>query len=77
MSEVKRLVLVEWMDACCNSGWQDDGTVIAPVKCFTAGWLWHEDELSVMIVGTMQDDCGAFNQTMVIPKGMVLTTKDL
>lgn len=67
----KRHVVVTWLDASCDSSWQDPGTILTPTKCFTTGWLLHEDEGALMIAATMSED-GGFNQTMTIPRGMVL-----
>lgn len=72
----KRLVIVEWLDAACNSSWQDAGTVITPVKIWTAGFLLHEDEGHVMVSGSVSED-GGFNQSMTVPRGMVTSIKDV
>jgi hypothetical protein len=72
----KRIVAVEWLDAGCDSAWQGAGSLVTPVTCWTVGWLWHEDESMVLIVGTC-NAAGDFNQSMAIPRGMVLTLKDV
>jgi hypothetical protein len=72
----KRLVMVEWLDAACNASWQDDGAILPTVKVWTAGFLTHEEEAFVMISGSVSED-GGFNQTMSIPRGMLVSMKDV
>ena len=76
MSTDKRLVIVEWIDAGCDSSWQNEGTVLTCPKVWTSGWLLHQDEETVMIGATVCAN-GDFNQTMTIPSGMVKQILDL
>lgn len=71
----KRLVIVEWLDAACDSSWQTEPTQFVPAKVTTVGWLWQEDDEIVVVVATVGDD-GSFNQTMAIPRGMVTSIRD-
>jgi hypothetical protein len=72
----KRLVAVEWLDAACDGGWQDEGHIPTVVQCSTVGWLWHEDEKYIAIVCTVSED-GGINQTMAIPRGMITKIVDM
>lgn len=72
----KRLVLVEWTDAGCDASWQTKDSILTPATVHTAGWLYHEEEAFIMVTGTITES-GDFNQTMSIPRGMVVSIKDL
>jgi hypothetical protein len=72
----KRHVIVEWLDANCDSSWQPPDHIIEPAKCFTCGWVQHENKIFIQIAGTVAED-GNYNQSMTIPRGMVVSIKDL
>lgn len=72
----KRLVMVEWKDACCDASWQNHGTVFKPALCWTVGMLWHEDDDIITIVGTVTEN-GEFNQSMTIPRVNVVSVEDV
>jgi hypothetical protein len=76
MWEDKRQVIVEWMDACCDSSWQTADSIVTPSPCVTMGWLWHEDDAFIMVAATATSS-GDFNQTMCIPRGMITKIVDL
>lgn len=76
MVSEKKLVLVEWTDAGCDSSWQTQGSILTPLTVHTAGFLQHEEDTFLMIAGTITET-GDFNQTMTIPRGMVVSIKDL
>jgi aryl-alcohol dehydrogenase-like predicted oxidoreductase len=75
MSEEKRLVRVEWLDAACDNSWrmigEEKGFQSVPVT--TVGWLFHENERVVVIVGTATED--QFNQSIIIPKEGIVSIK--
>jgi len=72
----KPLVIVEWTDAGCDSSWQTPGTILTPSKCHTAGWLLHQDDDMLMVAATFTEN-GDFNQTMSIPRGMVVKVENV
>jgi hypothetical protein len=74
MSE-KRLVVVEWLDAACDNSWRSHGEEkgFEPVPVKTVGWLFHENERVVVIVGTDTGD--QFNQSIIIPKEGIVSMK--
>jgi hypothetical protein len=74
MSE-RRLVIVEWLDAACDNSWRMHGEEkgFEPVPVKTVGWLFHENEQVVVIVGTATDD--QFNQSIIIPKEGIVSIK--
>jgi hypothetical protein len=72
----RRLVVVEWRDACCDASWQNHDTTFKAAQCWTVGLLWHEDDDIVTIVGTCTES-GDFNQSMTIPKSIVVSIEDV
>lgn len=72
----KRIVMVEWKDAACDSSWQSAGTIFKVVTCWTVGILGHEDEEVITILGTMAET-GDFNQSMTIPKVCITSMEDI
>lgn len=76
MTNDKKLVLVEWTDAGCDATWQVKDSILTPTIVHTVGFLYHEEDTFLMITGTITET-GDFNQTMTIPRGMVVSIKDL
>ena len=66
------VVLVEWLDAEHEFGWQEGNELDEeePVlNCFTVGWLMKETKTHVKVCQTLSSDNHA--QTLVIPRGMI------
>jgi hypothetical protein len=67
---------VTWLDAVALSQWMAAGAVQEPIRAVTIGYVLHEDETYIQLAGTVATD-GEYNQSMTIPKGMVLSIKEL
>jgi len=68
------VVLIEWLDAEHEFGWQDGNELDEdePVlNCFTVGWLLKETKTHVKVCQTFSEDNHA--QTLVIPRGMIVS----
>lgn len=69
------LVLIEWLDAEHEFGWQEGNELDEkePVlTCFTVGWLLKKTKLHVKVCQTFSYNNHA--QTLTIPKGMIVNT---
>uniref|UniRef100_A0A6M3KVG4 Uncharacterized protein n=1 Tax=viral metagenome TaxID=1070528 RepID=A0A6M3KVG4_9ZZZZ len=73
-----RIVLVEWDDACSNSGYydKDHPEKFNPVRCKTVGHLITKDRKSVVISGEVFDD-GDRRHIHTIPRKMVVKITEL
>ena len=75
MSDVPKLVRVEWIDAFAGMGWA--ATFNPPTEVLTVGWLAAE-ELDYVVVCTSWDpDTGEFNACMTIPRVCVSSIKEI
>lgn len=72
----KRIVLVEWKDAVALAQWSAASCLQEPIHAHTVGWLLHDDDSYVQIAATIAVD-GEYNQSMTIPRGMVISMKDV
>jgi hypothetical protein len=72
LKNIPKCVLISWLDACHEFGWQEGNDDIKSevVPCVTIGWLLGESDESIKVCQTWTVDNHA--QTIVIPKGMVL-----
>lgn len=69
------IVLIEWLDAEHEFGWQDSNDMDDKeevLNCFTVGWLIKETKTQVKVCQTFSLDNHA--QTLTIPKGMIIHT---
>ena len=77
----RKLVLVEWIDACSEEGnWEClsclEDEDLGYTTCQTVGWLLKEDEKTVAIVSSITEhDSGCF--IMRIPSVNVVSMKEL
>lgn len=72
------IVLVEWLDAEHEFGWQDGNELedADPVlNCFTVGWLLKKTKTHIRVCQTFSHNNHA--QTLVIPKGMIVSLTEL
>lgn len=71
------LVQVEWKDAQTGHGWEheEDLTIDIPVV-ITVGFLIKEDDNGILIASSVGTDRHS-NARIVIPKGMIVSRKDL
>lgn len=68
------IVLVEWLDAEHEFGWMDGNEIEEqePVlNCFTVGWLLKKTKTHIRVCQTFSHNNHA--QTLVIPKGMIVS----
>lgn len=77
LKNIPKCVLISWLDACHEFGWQEGNDDIKSeiVPCVTIGWLLGESEESIKVCQTWTVDNHA--QTIVIPKGMVLSVTEV
>lgn len=69
------LVLIEWVDAEHEFGWQESNDIETKEKvltCFSVGWLLLNGKTQVKICQTFSAENHA--QTLTIPKGMIVKT---
>ena len=69
------MVCVTWLDAETEEGWTDIDEAIkdkadAPTTCKTMGFLLHNDDKVVTIVGSINEY--QYGEVTKIPKGMVI-----
>ena len=71
------LVHIEWKDAQTGHGWehQDDVQIEIPIVT-TIGFLIRDNDEGVMVASTVGSDLHC-NARIVIPKGMIVSRKDL
>lgn len=72
----RRLVLVEWKDAACDSSWQSPPATFSPAMCWTIGLIIQDDDDVLALAGTITES-GDFNQVMIIPRGMITSVEDI
>ena len=68
----RSLMMVEWVDSCTSSEWQDVGEAVKvpPLLCRTVGWVVRNDRTQVNLVQSLNGQ-GAVGATWVIPKSCV------
>jgi hypothetical protein len=71
------LIHIEWKDAQTGHGWEheEDLTIEIPIV-ITVGFLIKENEDGVLIASSVGTDRHS-NARIVIPKGMIVSRKDL
>ena len=73
------LVEVQWIDAVGSGDrWDTPENVdsMSPSKSFAVGYLWQESRSHITLI-MMVNDVGTVGHSLVIPKGMVVTTRIL
>lgn len=71
------LVEVQWKDAQTTHGWESEDEHVFEVPVVTTiGFLIKENEDGLVIASTVGSD-KTHNSRITIPKGMVVTRKDL
>ncbi len=72
--DTSKVILVEWIDAVCSSGWEiDSKPELHP--CITLGYLITEDAEAVVIASTLS--LGSNNARMIIPKAWIKKRKEI
>lgn len=72
------IVLIEWLDAEHEFGWQEGNDLDdeePTLTCYTVGWLLKQTKTHVKVCQTFSADNHA--QTLVIPKGMIVAITTL
>jgi hypothetical protein len=72
----RRMVMIEWKDACCDASWTSPGTKHSPAMCWTIGLIVHEDEEVTSVAGTIADS-GDYNQIMNIPTNTIVNIEEI
>ena len=78
-----RLVLIEWVDSYCSTGWRELEDMVPEVmRCRSAGWVAAEDDDCIILAPHIgaegHDDANAQgNGIMVIPKLSISSLVDL
>lgn len=68
-----KVVLIEWIDAVTEQGWQKATDLIEAPTCLTMGFLVKETKLSISVAATISDD--EVNAIQTIPRSMVVRKK--
>ena len=82
-SKEPRLVLVEWVDSYCSSGWRDLQEMRPEVmRCRSAGWIASEDADCIVLAPHVSDEDhgdaeAQGNGIMVIPKLAISSIAEL
>lgn len=71
------LLVVEWDDAETNLGWEEVPEELNPARVITAGFLVLETERHILLVGSYEPDGKHTNERMQIPKGMIISRKEI
>ena len=77
-----RLVLIEWQDSYCATGWQSISDLGGePLTCRSVGWLVRENESCKVLAPHLSQDHGEApsqgNGIMAIPVRSIIRTVDL
>lgn len=65
-----KVVLIEWIDAVTEQGWQKPADLMDAPTCLTIGFLVKETKLSISVAATISDD--EVNAVQTIPRAMVV-----
>lgn len=72
-------VEIEWLDANSEDTWADVGAELEPATCISRGWLMNENEVSIVLAGTVGFEAGGLVEDSAmrisIPKGMIKSMK--
>ena len=78
---IEKVVLVKWLDAGCESTQLNEASAkkVSPMPRENVGYLLEDNEEKVVVVfGIIADgDHRVYDQTLVIPRGIVLEVKEL
>ena len=70
-----RIVEIEWVDACSNSGWiaqkEAEEWIGVPYACKTVGYLVSSTKEQVTVAATYSECDGKLNGLHQVPRGMV------
>lgn len=76
-----KFVEVIWDDAASNSeAWVHKNDLALPEQVITRGWLIKEDDRAIYIASSIANNVefeDTVGNTMTIPKGMVVSRRDL
>lgn len=53
MSDVPKLVLIEWLDSHQNAAWTTEEPAKEPLSCRSVGWLVHDGEAAKTLAAHM------------------------
>jgi len=75
---MRKLVVVEWLDATGCHGWMNLGEQMeyefSPMKCTSVGYIFKEDNASITLVQSTTED-QHINGFITIPKGWIKKRK--
>lgn len=67
-----RMVVVEWLDACGQSGWMEPDEIKRGTLTITAGFLIDDGDDGIAMCQDVSEN-GTVNGSSFIPRGMVRT----
>ena len=70
-----RLVIAKWVDAVATAHWTDDP--VEPTVNTSVGFVVYETEDYIQLAGTIDSLSSLYNNSMTIPTGMIIDTKEL
>lgn len=69
-----KLVKVDWLDSCVQSGWQSPSDTYEPSKCTTVGILQKLSK-DLVAVSLSISDSGGIGDVIIIPRKVVTSIK--
>ena len=68
------IAMITWTDARTTSGWQPGFVPTKEFTVITAGFVVHEDPENITVAQSI-DPNGAYNNTITIPKSVVMAVE--
>jgi len=72
-----KLVLVEWLDSNVTHGWRPDGCELVDVAHCRVVGIWKGEDNNKVEIALGDSDCESKFETITIPKGCIITIKEL
>lgn len=85
MVPVEKMVVVDWLDPFCQSGWAPRGAAIAEARdrdltCRTTGWLIEENDEYLLVAGSVgygDDKDSLIGDVFKLPRCVVVSVRPL
>ena len=71
-----RIVKVNWTDSSIQHGWQGDINECCVALCDDVGYLVDQDDEKIILARGISN-AGFFNSPLAIPKGCVISIKEM
>lgn len=79
MDKQFEIVLIEWLDTCSDSGWQEITNLkdLNVLHIFTVGYLIEQDEKQVKVARDISDSKPVIDAPVAIPRACIKSIKSL